>query len=450
MWCMQHGSWRDGDEGTAAEMAPPDESAYDVIFLTAAEVPTLTNVSTSQVMEVLAALNARGINAEWISVLPVQTLSRRERDEDHLQAVERKCQELGLRWTRCVFGSRLFDSRMLPMRRLYARIASRLIFAKLRGRELQQHIVINARSYYATAVGIELAKTLRQRGHDVVLGFDMRGLLSLSYPASVDGDKFSAYGTMKAWEAELACGSDVIYNNRSAALDIFEREYGLNVVHLPVSGFSEDRLDSADFDARWAEKKIAFVGSMTGKFHDTQTLTRQLQHLESEGFQPVVVTVDELDGDFAYPALRIDFSEMPQFYSGCLAIVLPGRDIPADFFDRLALRIYSAPTKVSEALSSGVPLIVSSSFEEIADFVRRHECGLVYDLETDQIEVPDGSAIGDPELWRRLSDGARRIGTEFTRERVVDIYVDSWERAFDRIRGVEPTETRRGDLPPET
>jgi hypothetical protein len=427
-------------------MTPPSESAYDVIFLTAAEVPTLTNVSTSQVMEVLVALKARGINSEWVSVLPMQTMLRRNRRAGHLEAVDQRCQELGLRWTRCVFGSRLFDSRMLPMRRLYARIASRLILARLRGRDLPRRIVINARSYYATAVGVELANILRERGHDVVLGFDMRGLLSLSYPASASGNKFSAYGTMKAWEAELACGSDVIYNNRSAALDIFEREYGLQVVHLPVSGFSENRLESADFDARWADKKVAFVGSITGKFHDTESLTRQLKCLEGDGFQPVVVTTDELDADFTYPALCIDHSEIPEFYSSCLGIVLPGRDVPADFFDRIALRIYSAPTKVSEALSSGVPIIVSSCFEEIADFVRQHQCGLVYDMDTDRIDIPDGSALDDPELWRRLSDGARRVGTEFTRERVTDIYLDSWNSAFDRSRAAEPTEAERASL----
>lgn len=421
-----------------SDIDPVHETAYDVLFLTAAEIPALTNVLTSQVMEVLVQLNERGVHAEWVSVLPVQTLSRRHRTSGTLDAVERRCHELGLRWTKCYFGSSLFDSRMLPMRHLYARVASRLILAQLRRRDLRRRLVINARSYYAAAVGVELVTALRRRGHEVVLGFDMRGLLSLSYPASARGNKFSAYGTMKAWEAELASESDVIFNNRSAALDIFEREYGLQVVHLPVSGFSESRLDRADLDSRWAEKKVAFVGAITSKFHDSETLTRLLRHLELSGFRPVVATANDLQ-DFKYPAFRIDHAEMPEFYSGCLAIVLPGRDTPADFFDRLALRIYSAPTKVSEALSSGVPIIVSSSFGEIANFVRHHGCGLVYDMLTDRIEVPDGTSIGDPELWRRLSDGARQVGTEFTREHVIDIYLESWNQAFPATRAVEPT-----------
>jgi hypothetical protein len=405
-------------------------SSFEVIFLTAAEVPKTTNVGTSQILEVASALKEQGVAPLWLSVLPWQALVGSARREKAVEQVAAKCREAGLVWEKIYFGSQLFDARMLPFRKVYARLCARWLLPKIRARRLQTNVVINARSYYATDIALELKKLLTAQGHQVAVCFDMRGLLSLSYPASASGDKFKAFGRMKAWEAELASQVQVIFNNRRPAIELFRREYGLEITCLPVAGFARSRLRRVSFEERWRHKRVAFVGTLSDKFNRLDVLHRQLRTLRSLGFDPVIVSDSANASSTEFPVTRIDYANMPDFYAGCLAIVLPGRDEPETFFERLALRIYTAPTKISESLSAGVPVIVGSCFEDICAHVREHDCGVVYDLQTNQFQVPDGFRMEDRSLWEQLSAGAERVGPEFSRERVLEIYLSAWQKLF--------------------
>lgn len=406
---------------------------FDVILLTAAEVPRVTNVATSQVLEIAAQLSANGIRCGWFSVMPFQSLLGASRREGAIKLLAERCRQAGLEWQRTYFGSLLFDSRMLPFRKLYGWLCARLLLPGLRKFGLGPNIVINARSYYAAETALQLKVLLAALGHRVVVCYDMRGLLSLTYPASARGNKFKVYGVVKAWEAELAFASDVVYNNRIPAIELFRIEYGIEVVNLPVAGFSLKQLGRTSFDERWQSKRIAFVGSLGAKFNDGDVLHRQLRRLKALGFCPVIVTDSTRFTSSEFEVIRLDYSSMADFYSKCLAIILPGRDQPEDVFDRLALRIYTAPTKLSEALSAGVPVIVGSGLDNICKFVTARRCGVVFDIAKDQFDLPAGVSITDRSFWEMLSEGARQIGPEFSRERVMEIYLKTWADQFKAV-----------------
>ena len=78
-----------------------------------------------------------------------------------------------------------------------------------------------------------------------------------------------------------------------------------------------------------------------------------------------------------------------------------------------------------------MPLVVSSKLTELAEFVRQHECGAVYDIDKRQIVFPEGNWLESKSEWLRLSENATNVGEMFTRRRVMELYQSEWNSLFE-------------------
>jgi hypothetical protein len=134
----------------------------------------------------------------------------------------------------------------------------------------------------------------------------------------------------------------------------------------------------------------------------------------------------------AFEASVYRHSSMKGYYDSLLALVVPGRLDTANSFARKKMRCNFFSTKASEALTRGVPLIVSAELAELADFVRKHECGAVFDPGTLRFTFPEGDWLSDKAVWELMTGNAVRVGEQFMRSRVLDLYLKSWRRALHR------------------
>jgi glycosyltransferase involved in cell wall biosynthesis len=137
------------------------------------------------------------------------------------------------------------------------------------------------------------------------------------------------------------------------------------------------------------------------------------------------------------------FAEMAAYYDSLLAMVIPGRRDVSDYFVGFKMRCNFFSTKAAEALSRGVPLLVSSELVELAEFVKEHGCGAVYSPASHRYVFPTGDWIGNRSEWERLTMNARNVGESFTRHKVLGRYVAAWEScvAPDRQRRDEPPDS---------
>lgn len=402
-----------------------------IVYITAGESPSLTNVSSSQVLYVLAELVKQGYSCRLAIVLPWKDLLKRPQRES-LVAFRKQCEEFGVELVHIYFGGLLFSPRMLRVRKPYSRLVAGMLLKRLDldGPDAAGQTILTGRSYFATNIAIEMRRRIPSR--NLRVAFDMRGLLSLTFPSSARRGRYRIYGDVKAWEAEMAEESDVIFNNRRKAIDLFEVEYGREVTYLPVSGFASSRVSPEEFEVRWEKKIVAFVGNLHPKFHDPALLNKIFVRLAENGFHPMLVASKGHEACPSAEQVSIDFHEMEDFYRQCTAVIIPGRTDFDDVFDRWAQRIYTAPTKMSEAFTCGVPIIVGDGFEEIADFVTSEKCGFVWNsTEGRQVGISDED-LASKDFWWSLSCRAAEVGEGFSRSRVVQIYRESWDAAFSK------------------
>jgi hypothetical protein len=131
--------------------------------------------------------------------------------------------------------------------------------------------------------------------------------------------------------------------------------------------------------------------------------------------------------------------ELSAYYDSLLALVIPGLPTVNGYFRTLKFRCNFFSTKAAEALSRGVPLVVSSELAELAQFVRIHDCGLVVELQDGKPHLPQGVEIHSREMWQRLTTNAARVGATFDRNAVIDVYERAWQAAIDRRVSGGPT-----------
>lgn len=397
-----------------------------LVFVTAGELPRTNNVLFSQVYSIAARAAQQCGDVRWYAFLPFEALKERGRYAEQLDAVRERCAGAGVRFTSWYAGFTLFRLLMLRLRGLYAMYCAKTLLRRLFREPLRRSVVINARSYYATEIALRVKKELRRRGHDVRVCFDMRGILSLTYPASYPDRGFGIYGNIRAWEASLLERSDVALNNRIAAIRLADIEYGKKIEYLPVSGFARSMLVERSFEEVWRRKTIAFVGQFSPKFHDLRVMEEIAEQLAPFGFGVEIITDRPDSAQSRFPVRSVPYSEMPKVFAAMSAVVIPGRSVPPGLFERMALRAYSAPTKMSEALSMGVPVIVGSCFPEIARFVEESGCGLVFDIERGKFRSAGSEQLSDAAFWQALNEAAARQSHEFSQENVMDIYLRAW------------------------
>jgi glycosyltransferase involved in cell wall biosynthesis len=378
----------------------------------------------SQVFEVARLEAKRGSIVVWFAVIPLRVLLMRSARRG-LSEVRAACLDAGVEFRAMYFGSGLFSLRMLRWRKPYVALCAWYVAARLRPLLRTHDVVVNARSYFAAAIAIGARRRLTPK-HKVRVCFDMRGYLSLTFPSFHPRASLECYGRLKLWEAELLQGCDVALNNRFRGLSISRLEYGIDIEYLPVSGLSEsERRDP--LEASPAAPKVAFVGNFSEKFHSFDVLRSIQESMARGGFATEVICehTARIPGDFETRSLS--FSEMPAAYRRLSALVIPGRAPPDGFFDRMAIQAYSAPTKMSEALSVGVPIIVGSGLTDIAEFALRNRCGIVFDLQTNEFHDSNGVVdITDARLWKELREQTWKVASSFTREHVYELYRRAW------------------------
>jgi len=92
--------------------------------------------------------------------------------------------------------------------------------------------------------------------------------------------------------------------------------------------------------------------------------------------------------------------------------------------------------KFGDYLAHGLPVLTTLE-DDVGDFVRRHDCGLVWNPDRPDELAVHLRTLKDPTVLRRLRTNAARIGSSFHADRV---YGELLDRLDSLVRGV-PTET---------
>lgn len=409
-----------------------------VIFITAGEWPAQRGLLVSQVLETARALQSQGHTVSWLAAIPLlsrlKRLVLRDRDLAWLQA---ECQRAGIVFDHQIIPVTLGSPWSMPLRRWWhRRVARRALDRPVSAGGHGREMVLHARSYDAAEIGLLLRPLIgtRDAGRPVVASFDMRSFLGPESPMGHGAVGTAAYGFVKALEFQLVRDSDVAF----LPVNVGRRQYleatGLTIQYAPIQGLDREPGWRLDFETRWANRRIGYSGSV-GQWHDPVLLRQIFDLFPSCRPQLASKPID------AFAGLECQLyrqSELPAYYDGLLALVIPGLAEVEGYYRTLQMRCNLFSTKAAEALSRGVPLIVSSELQELADFVRQHECGLVVDVRHGRPALPALPGLDSRDLWERLSANAARVGERFARPAVLKVYEDAWRAALAQRQEGQP------------
>lgn len=407
------------------------QQCYDVCFMTALESTSLSGLQATQVMETAFALSRAGYRVYWLASVPaldyVRDLLFAKR---HLANLTARCSQSGVIFRYLVLPLRKIDRLQsflfrTPVFRWAARRLASMFVGLVPGRQ----VVFHARSYYATQLALEL-RDLAPHGSHWQVSFDMRSVFPEELPLVKGMLGTLLYGYLKRWEFDLVRRADAAFLPLEYARYRSEAESGLEIIYAPIQGFDREAGWAADFEERFARKLVGYAGTL-GDWNDPFLLKEMLSALP--GCTPhLAVNPHPVLAEYDCRSYRHD--AMPSYYDDLLALVIPGRKDCFDYFVRLKMRCNFFSTKAAEALSRGVPLIVSSLLAELADFVRTHECGAIYDPDEKRFVYPEGEWLDNKEVWRSMTARAAEVGQIFTRSAVLDHYIAEWNELFTASR----------------
>lgn len=401
-----------------------------VIFITAGEWPAQKGLLVSQVLESARALQAQGHTVSWLAAIPLLSRIKRLVLRDHdLAWLHAECQRSEIAFDHQIIPVTLGSPWSMPFRRWWhERVAQRALRRPVSAGGQGAAMVLHARSYDAAEIGLLLRQLikLRDAGRPVVASFDMRSFLGPESPMGHGAIGTAAYGFVKALEFELVTNSDVAFLPVNVGRRHYLEETGLAIQYAPIQGLDREPGWKPDFPARWANRRIGYSGSV-GQWHDPVLLRQIFELFPICRPQLASKPIDAFAGLDCqlYPQ-----SELPAYYDGLLALVIPGLAEVDGYYRTLQMRCNLFSTKAAEALSRGVPLIVSSQLQELSDFVRQHECGIVVDVCNGRPSLPDLPGLDSYELWERLSANAARVGERFERAAVLSVYEQAWRGAL--------------------
>lgn len=406
-----------------------------VVFITAGEWPAQKGLLVSQVLETARALQSRGYTVSWLAAIPLLSRFKRFVLRDHdLQWLQSECQRSDIVFESCIIPVTLGSPWSMLLRRWWhKRVAQyalrRPVCAEVDG---TRDIILHARSYDAAEIGICLRKMMRALNQSVqaACSFDMRSLLAPEVPMVHGIAGRLTYGFLKEFEFQLVRDSDVTFLPVDMARRHYYDETGLTIQHAPIQGLKREPSWKVDFERRWDERRLGYAGSI-GRWNDPGLLVQMLNLFQD--FKPDLATqsIDILSG---MDCKLYKQSEMAGYYDRMLALVIPGLIWNDGYFGLLKMRCNFFSTKAAEALSRGVPLIVSSELAELAEFVRSHDCGIVLELRNGRPLLPAGLNVTSKDLWLRLTTNAASVGASFERQTVVGVYERAWQAAIERQR----------------
>jgi len=412
--------------------------SFHVVFITAGEWPAQKGLLVSQVLETARALQAKGHTVSWLAAIPLLSRVKRWVLRDHdLQWLHAECQQAGIVFDHQIIPVTLGSPWSMPLRRWWHhRLARRALHRPVSGGGAARATVLHARSYDAAEIGLQLRRlmTIHDNARVVTASFDMRSFLGPESPMGYGALGTAAYGFVKALEFELVRDSDVAFLPVNVGRRQYLEETGLAIQYAPIQGLEREPGWRVDFEARWAQRRIGYSGSV-GQWHDPVLLRKIFDLLPQCRPQLASKMINAFAG--------LDCQLYPQsglaaYYDGLLALVIPGLAQIEGYYRTLQMRCNLFSTKAAEALSRGVPLIVSSELQELADFVREHECGIVVDVRHGRPTLPPLPGLDSRELWERLSANAARVGGRFARQAVLEVYERAWEAALARRQEGQP------------
>jgi len=410
-----------------------DDNRPVICFLTVGELITESNLLYSQVIQVASFFykNTPQWEVRYFGFIPLRSIV----------AAKVRHHPVDLHWLgKMPYSAKCFTS--------FSVIASmwgffiRDVFAKVDGYRLskefpkavKKRIVFICRSYLATHVAIALRN--KRPDLNIAIIFDMRSLLSLeiAYKYGLFG-KYS-YVSAKEWERELIKESVVTLMTTKRACAMLALEYPwANITKLNIMGFPRRDKPNADrvLSNRWSQRIIAYVGSIQ-KYSGLDEIKAILGQLSKSSLHPetLIVSGNSPNG-LQIPVRTIPYSNIPMFYDSILALLITAAHT-GTYIDDLMMSVNRFSTKASEALSLGVPLIVSDKLSELAQFVRDNRCGLVYHVECDGTFAFDAGiaqSLSDYAFWLELTEGAIKVGDRFTQEAVAETYLHSIYSALE-------------------
>lgn len=418
--------------------------SLNIIFITAGEWPAQNGLLVSQVLETARTLQAQGHTVSWLAAIPLLSRMKRMllRDRD-LAWLRAECERAGIVFYTQIIPVTLGSPWSMPLRRWWhERVARRAVCHPVSAGSHGGPVVLQARSYDAAEIGLLLRQLIctRDGGRPVVASFDMRSFLGPESPMGHGTTGTAAYGFVKALEFELVRNSDVAFLPVNVGRRHYLEETGLAIQYAPIQGLDREPGWQPDFSVRWANLRIGYSGSV-GQWHDPMLLRQIFDLFPTCRPQLASQPIDAFAGLDCHLYRQ---SELPSYYDGLLALVIPGLAQVEDYYRTLQMRCNLFSTKAAEALSRGVPLVVSSELAELAEFVRHHDCGLVVELRDGQPHLPPDVEIRSREMWQRLTTNAVRVGASFERHAVIDVYERAWQAAIDRRRADGPKMVSQG------
>lgn len=397
---------------------------YALVFVTTGEMPSLSSLHVSQVLEPAAVMAAEGHDVTWLAAIPFASWLKDTMFRGRRVALAREaCQQRGVGFEQLVVPLSIGGALSFLCRGPVLRWAASRLRRHFRLR-MGKPTVFHCRSYYAAHLAADLKKLSGEDQWRV--SFDMRSILPEEFPLTLGWLGTVCYGFAKRWEHALLHRCDASFLPLEFGRIKALRESGVEIDHAPIQGFDRSPDWAVDFEQRWTDRRIGYAGSIAD-WHDPDLLRAMLNSLPDARPHLATTPDSRLAG---LECEQIAHQRMPAFYSRLLALVIPGRTDVEDYFVSFKLRCNFFSTKAAEALSSGVPIIVSSHLAELVEFVREHECGAVFDATLGELIYPDPSSIALRSTWERLTANAVVAGASFQRSRVLAIYRDRWEGLF--------------------
>lgn len=399
-----------------------------IIFLTAGEVPAKNNLISSQVLKLAEYFHKSNMfeKVEYFGLVPRRYLltSFLRRRKTDFQFVHNFGFHSKLEKTFFIFGG-FFE---FIFHKFFAKADAKKIIQNI---SLNQSatIIFHCRSYYATNVALIVKENLPTKNIKVL--FDMRSLLPPEFYFVMGKKGKLLYAEAKEWESYLVNSADKSLMTTHGGIELLKIENPkVNIGYIPIMGLDTTsfQYDEEQFVQRWNKKQISYVGSVSF-WHPLHMIENLLFFLnDCFGNAQIEIATNSVNTKTKITIKNIAHDEILSYYQNMLALVIPGREVNG-FFERVQLNLNLFSTKASEAISAGVPLIVNENIKELAEFVEKNRCGIIFRSSEHGIELVNCNIndITNKEFWRKLTKNMFKIAESFTFHSVEKIYRNYYE-----------------------
>lgn len=404
-----------------------------VTLLTVGEYPTPNGLHMSQVLGFAAYLKKAGIDVSWIALVPVENRlvdllhGKKKLEKVRQVAISQGVPLFVKTFPICITYLYTYIFRYFLIRRAGKWLASFLINNNFKIEDLH---IIHCRSYFAAAIAIQASKTI-----NIKISFDMRSLLPPEIPLYFPKIGKKLYGDLKQWECEILSAVNISFLQCNRGIELLRLE-GITKLPLyqPIAGFDRKYTGSLlPLSERLDNPLFGYIGGF-GPWHSRKILKKVFESLKTAfpRAKLEILTSKSIDLGPDTSARSVSNGDVPNCLSHYLALIVPGTQDSDEYFSRLKSSSNFFSTKVAEALSIGLPIIINELNTELAEYVRDRGCGLIFqvsDLEINYESINNWD-LHDPVLWQKLNEAALKCAPSFQRETVFDGYINAWDRLY--------------------